>query len=125
MVETLQPVQPVLTIESTTTRFNIEIRINEATQKSGQSVYYVGVANSIERILRTRLGSRLMRPTFGSALYLLRDRDFNAYWRAMATRYMFEAISQWEPRVRFKQLHFNVDLTTGQYGFYLALEPVT
>lgn len=85
--------------------------------------YYVSIAKSISRILTTRIGERVMQPEFGSYLYLLRDRDFNSEWRVNATRYIFEALRRWEPRVRFSRLHFNVDSITGRHDFYLELEP--
>ena len=121
MAETLQQVQRYLKIESSTTLFTIDIRVTNDAQANNGGRYYVDVARSVERILMTRLGARVMRPQFGSALYLLRDRTFNSYWKAMATRYMFEAIARWEPRVRFKQLHFNID-PLGRHDFYLELE---
>lgn len=85
--------------------------------------YKTSILNSIKRILTTRLGERVMLPEFGSDLYKLRDRDFNGIWRVKATQYIFEAISKWEPRVVFKQLHFNIDAITGRHNFYLELEP--
>lgn len=88
---------------------------------NGSQKYYVTIADSIARILTTRLGERVMRPNFGSNLYLLRDRTFNGEWRVLATRWIFEAIMRNEPRVRFKQLHFNAD-SFGRHRFYLELD---
>jgi len=85
--------------------------------------YAVSVMDSINRILTTRLGERVMRPEFGSDLHLLRDRDFNSEWRIKATRYVYEAIQQHEPRVKFKRLNFNIDAQTGEHSFFLELEP--
>lgn len=85
--------------------------------------YAVSVMDSINRILTTRLGERVMRPEFGSNLYQLKDRDFNSEWRIKATRYVYEAIRQHEPRVKFKRLNFNIDAKTGQHSFFLELEP--
>ena len=85
--------------------------------------YAVDIARSIGRILTTKLGDRVMRPDFGSQLYLLRDRDLNSVWKVMATRFIYEAISRWESRVRFKQLRFGIDASTGQPTFYLELDP--
>ncbi len=85
--------------------------------------YYASIAQSIQRILTTRIGERVMRPEFGSNLFLLRDREFNSEWRVLATRYIYEAINRWEPRVRFKRLRFNLNATTGQCSFNLELEP--
>ncbi len=87
----------------------------------GSKRYYVSIAESIARILTTRLGERVMRPLFGSHLYLLRDRTFNSEWRVLATRYIFEAIKNNEPRVKFKQLHFNIS-PSGKHDFYLELD---
>lgn len=84
--------------------------------------YQVTIAQSIARILSTRLGERVMRPLFGSDLYLLRDRTFNSEWRVLATRYIYEAIDKNEPRVRFKKLNFNIN-EHGKHDFYLELEP--
>ncbi len=88
---------------------------------SNDSGYQVSVAESVARILSTRLGERVMRPSFGSHLYLLRDRNFNSEWRVLATRYIYEAIEINEPRVRFKQLYFSID-ALGKHDFYLELE---
>ena len=82
----------------------------------------MSIADSISRILTTRLGERVMRPEFGSLLYLLRDRDFDSEWRIKATRYIFEAITRWEPRVKFKRLRFNIDALTGKHTFFLELD---
>ncbi|MGL4224617.1 MAG: GPW/gp25 family protein [Vibrio sp.] len=87
----------------------------------GTSRYSVSIADSIARILTTRLGERIMRPQFGSNLYLLRDRTFNSEWRVLATRYIFEALQKNEPRVKFKQLHFTIS-PLGQHDFYLELD---
>lgn len=93
-----------------------------ATEKTLTGRYATSVMDSINRILTTRLGERVMRPDFGCDLYLLKDRDFNSEWRIKATRYVYEAIQRHEPRVRFKRLHFNIDATTGQHSFFLELE---
>ena len=85
------------------------------------SPYKVTLAESVVRILSTRLGERVMRPTFGSNLYQLRDRHFNNEWRVLATRWIFEAISECEPRARFKQLHFTIN-ASGKHDFYLELD---
>ena len=84
--------------------------------------YQVSIARSISRILTTRLGERVMRPEFGSDLYRLRDRDFDSRWRVLATRYIFEAIKRFEPRVRFKRLGFKIEATTGRHTFSMELE---
>ena len=101
------------------------ITLNELASDNSASAkqFYVSLTDSISRILTTRIGERVMQPEFGSDLYLLRDRDFNSEWRITATRYIYEALKKWEPRVRFKQLHFNINAITGQHYFFLSLEP--
>lgn len=120
--QTLQPLPlPELTFKEV--MLSGVVFVGEANQTSANDGQYaVSILESISRILTTRLGERVMRPTFGSLLYLLRDRDFNSEWRVKATRYIFEAISRWEPRVIFKRLHFTIDATTGQHTFFLELQ---
>ncbi|WCN11288.1 GPW/gp25 family protein [Marinomonas mediterranea] len=98
----------------------ISILLNGHAPEDG---YAVSINESIQRILTTRLGERVMRPTFGSELYKLRDRDMDSEWRLLATRYIYEAVSKWEPRVRFKRLQFNADAKNGKHTFYLELDP--
>jgi len=76
-------------------------------------MYQVGVGDSINRILKTPLGSRVMRPEFGSRLYELRDREFNDEYKLKATRYTFEAISKYEPRVKVEKVDFKVKPVSG------------
>ena len=121
-VQPVQPLQPegVIGINLKAAQFR-GITLPHTAGIRGR--YTVSIAESISRILTTRLGERVMLPDFGSDLYKLRDRDFNGRWRVAATRYIYEAINRWEPRVRFKRLHFNIDATTGIHTFYLELEP--
>lgn len=76
-------------------------------------MYKVSIVNSINRILKTPLGSRVMRPDFGSRLYELRDREFNDDWKLKATRYTYEAISKHEPRVSVEKVNFEVKPVMG------------
>lgn len=63
-------------------------------------MYLVDIENSIKRILTTPLGSRVMEPTFGSNLYLLIDKRIDMEWKLLFSKYVFEAISRWEPRIK-------------------------
>jgi phage baseplate assembly protein W len=76
-------------------------------------VYKVTIADSINRILKTPLGTRTMRPEFGSRLYELRDREFNDEYKLNATRFTYEAISKWEPRVKVEKVDFRVKPVSG------------
>lgn len=67
-------------------------------------MYLTDIEKSIERILTTPLGSRVMEPTFGSELYLLIDRRIDDMWKLLFIKYVFEAINTWEKRVRVKSV---------------------
>ena len=76
-------------------------------------MYKISVTDSINRILKTPLGSRVQRPEFGSLLYTLRDRSFDDEYKLKATRYTYEAISKYEPRVKIEQVSFRVKPVSG------------
>lgn len=69
--------------------------------------YLVSIEQSIKDILITPLGSRVMRPEYGSLLYTLIDRKIDDSFRAKLTRYVAEAISKWEKRVKLKGVRLN------------------
>ncbi|MBL4774486.1 MAG: GPW/gp25 family protein [Mariprofundus sp.] len=119
----IQPLQP-LQLQSLGLGIDFAgIALTGTAQNEPGKRFYVSVVDSIARILSTRLGERVMRPEFGSDLYLLRDRNFDASWRVRATGYIFEAIQRDEPRVAFKQLHFDSDAITGRHSFYIEIDP--
>ncbi|ALV25048.1 phage baseplate assembly protein W, putative [Campylobacter iguaniorum] len=70
--------------------------------------YNSTIASSITRILKTPLGSRVMRPEYGSKLYELRDAKYDDAFRLKAARYTYEAISKNEPRVRVLKVDFKI-----------------
>lgn len=94
------------------------IKINGEPSKR----YYVTIQESIVRILTTRLGERVMRPEYGSELYKLRDRDVDDEFRLLATKYVYTAIENNEPRVKFKKLHFSYE--NGKHALILELDAV-
>jgi len=75
--------------------------------------YAINLYSSINRILKTPLGSRVMRPDFGSRLYELRDRKFNDEYKLTAIRYTYEAISKYEPRVKVENVDFKIKPVSG------------
>jgi len=75
--------------------------------------YKVSITDSINRILKTPLGSRTMRPKFGSLLYTLRDREFNDEYRLLAKKYTYEAISKYEPRTVVANVDFKIKPVSG------------
>lgn len=75
----------------------------------------------ITRILTTRLGERVGRPTYGSELYKLRDRPMNAETRLLFAKYCKEAIEKWEKVKVTKAELTSLDAINGKFGFTLTL----
>lgn len=67
-------------------------------------MYQIGVAESIKRILETPLGSRVMRPEFGSRLPELIDKRMDEEWKLDFIRFAAEAIDKWEKRVKLSRV---------------------
>jgi phage baseplate assembly protein W len=85
--------------------------------------YIVLVTEEIIRLLTTPLGSRVMRPEYGSELYKVRDRVLDGYWRLMAMKYTFEAINRWIDRVRVTKITFTpTDSISAKVRMNLTLE---
>jgi len=59
---------------------------------------------AIKRVLTTPLGSRVMRPEFGSLLYTLVDRNFDNEFILDAISYTYEAIEKNLPEVKIKKV---------------------
>lgn len=95
--------------------------ISYRAEQREQGRYIVSIADEIIRLLSTPLGSRVMRPEYGSELYKLRDREFNDYWRLIATRYTFVAINRYIERVRCRKVLFEL-LGDGRVKMNLELE---
>lgn len=57
------------------------------------------VEMSIDQILGTAEGERLMRPDFGSKLPYLLFENTTEVIEAMAATYVEDALEQWEPRI--------------------------
>ncbi len=70
-------------------------------------MYLTDIEKSIDRILSTPLGSRVMEPTFGSELYLLIDKRLDDEWKLLFIKYVFEAIDTWEKRVKIQNVNLN------------------
>ena len=66
---------------------------------SSRNVYDL-IRSSIYMILTTRIGSRVMRPEFGSNLPSLVFEQNDAVLSAQVRFYTVDAINRWEPRVR-------------------------
>ena len=85
-------------------------------------MYKISIANSINRILKTPLGSRVMRPEFGSRLYELRDREFNDEFKLDATRFTYEALSKNEPRIKVERVVCEIEPVGGKVVLKIYLQ---
>jgi phage baseplate assembly protein W len=59
---------------------------------------------SILIILGTNIGTRVMRPTFGSRLHELIFAPNNSHTAAQARRFVEEALGMWEPRIQVQDV---------------------
>jgi len=64
----------------------------------------IATEKAIERVLITPLGSRVMRPNFGSRLFKLVDRTFNTEYKIDAISYVYEAIEQNLKNIKIKSV---------------------
>jgi phage baseplate assembly protein W len=84
-------------------------------------MYFVSIRESIQDILITPIGSRVMLPEYGSRLFELTDRKIDDEFRADLTTYVAEAIERWEPRVRVKEVRYN-SLVNSKFNFSIVLD---
>ena len=66
---------------------------------------------SIQVILSTSPGQRVMRPNFGCRLQELFFAPNNSHTAAQARRYVEEALGMWEPRIRVTRVDIQPDLS--------------
>lgn len=83
--------------------------------------YLISVEDSIKDILLTPLGSRVMRPNYGSRLFELIDKRVDDEYKAKLTRFVVEAIHKNEPRVRVKRLNYE-SLVNNKLSYKIELE---
>lgn len=76
------------------------------------------IRQSIQDILTTPIGSRLMRRNYGSFLSQMIDAPFNDVTRMQLSAAAVTALIQWENRINFESISIN---TTGQGKFVLDL----
>jgi len=67
------------------------------------------IQQSIEIILSTSPGQRVMRPTFGCRLHELVFAPNNSQTAAQARRYVEEALGMWEPRITLLNVSVSAD----------------
>lgn len=74
---------------------------------------------SIEDILTTPLGSRRMRPDYGSNLRRFVDLPVNEGWKSAVQAEVARALGRWEPRVKLERVKV-VSVVDGQIGLQLT-----
>ncbi len=67
------------------------------------------IEQSIQIIMNTAPGQRVMRPEFGCRIHELVFAPNNATTAGLAIRYVNEALGQWEPRITVKRVDVNPD----------------
>jgi uncharacterized protein len=67
------------------------------------------VAQSIQIILSTPIGQRVMRPTFGSRLHELIFAPVNPETFGLAEMYVQDALNFWEPRIQVLEVTAGTD----------------
>lgn len=90
---------------------------------TGRSLSSLGhLRQSIEDILGTPVGSRRMRPEYGSKLRRFVDLPINAGWKSAVQAEVARALGRWEPRLKLSQVRVvavvggRIDLVlTGDY----------
>jgi len=74
---------------------------------------------SIEDILTTPLGSRRMRPEYGSTLRRYVDLPVNEGWKSAVQAEVARALGRWEPRLQMERVKV-VSVVDGRITFRLS-----
>ncbi len=93
-------------------RFPFQFNVIGATDTSmtlGVSEKFDHINESIQQILGTSPGERVMLPEFGSRLRELLFEPNNAILKSLVRVYVIDAIRQWEKRVIVKKVQIDND----------------
>ncbi|ERV76686.1 bacteriophage protein [Pseudomonas aeruginosa BL04] len=89
-------------------------------RRTGQPLSGVAhLKQSIEDILTTPLGTRRMRPEYGSKLRRLVDLPVNDGWKSAVQAEVARALGRWEPRLRLERVRV-VAVMGGRINLELA-----
>ncbi|BCJ05579.1 hypothetical protein PRtIB026_A46220 [Pseudomonas sp. RtIB026] len=89
-------------------------------RRSGQPLSGVAhLRQSIEDILTTPLGSRCMRPEYGSQLRRYVDLPVNEGWKSAVQAEVARALGRWEPRLKLERVKV-VAVLDGQVSLALS-----
>jgi uncharacterized protein len=86
----------------------------DATGQWATSVGAQNVRESIQILLLTRLGERLMYRSYGSSLRTYLFAPNNPGTRKSIENEITRALQQWEPRITVDSISVNIDPTDGQ-----------
>jgi uncharacterized protein len=81
------------------------------------------IEESIVIILRTSLGERVYRPTFGSRLSELVFEPLNIQTLLLIRLYVEEAIETWEPRINVIEIRTDPDPIRGKVDIEIIYQP--
>ncbi|WPO31301.1 GPW/gp25 family protein [Pseudomonas sp. BO3-4] len=91
-------------------------------RRTGESISGLDhLRQSIEDILTTPLGSRRMRPEYGSKLRRYVDMPVNDGWKSAVQAEVARALGRWEPRLRLERVVVT-SVLDGQIGMTLTGE---
>ncbi|MFJ3259844.1 GPW/gp25 family protein [Pseudomonas sp. NPDC086581] len=91
-----------------------------ANRHTGQPLGGVGhLRQSIQDILTTPLGSRRMRPEYGSQLRRMVDLPVTEGWKSAVQAEVARALGRWEPRLVLSSVRV-VSVIGGQVTFHLS-----
>lgn len=89
-------------------------------RRTGQPLNGVAhLRQSIEDFLTTPLGSRRMRPDYGSQLRRYIDLPVNAGWKSAVQAEVARALGRWEPRLALERVRV-VAVLDGQVSLALS-----
>ena len=89
-------------------KFPFQFNVIGGTETSvAVSEKYDHINESIQQILDTSPGERVMLPEFGSRLRELIFEPNNAVLKALARVYVIDAIKRWEKRVTVKEVYID------------------
>ena len=107
------------------TQVSSTLATNFTTADTQTTKFYVSIAESIQTILSTPLGSRVMLPEFGSNLHLLIDKKVDDEWIIDFRRYVTDAIEKNEPRVILSKIDIkDINAITGKVIFNLYFDNI-
>ncbi|AZZ98007.1 GPW/gp25 family protein [Pseudoalteromonas sp. R3] len=80
------------------------------------------IQQSVEDILTTPIGTRVMRRNYGSELFELIDQPHNGATRLRAMAAIITALTIWEPRVTIKQVELSIPDLNGKLQINLITD---